>query len=84
MIVNVGTCNKEKKVSPESLVQENVSTLQDMKVNPSKAKVAFSRILNRNDNLDLELNKNVLKRNTLLEKLLLSRRHFINIDNIRY
>ena len=58
-------------------------TLRYVKAKLPKAQVAFSSILKRND--DLELNAKVLKTNQLLEeKLLLSGLDFINNDNIRY
>ena len=83
VIVHAGTCNIRKQTNPEKLAEEIVSTLRDVKAKLPKAQVAFSSILKRND--DLELNAKVLKTNQLLEeKLLLSRLDFINNDNIRY
>lgn len=83
VIVHAGTCNIRKQTNPENLAEEIVSTLRDVKAKLPKAQVAFSSILKRND--DLELNAKVLKTNQLLEeKLLLSGLDFINNDNIRY
>ena len=65
------------------LAEEIVSILCDVKAKQPRAQVAFSSILERNENL--ELNEKVLKTNQLLEeKLLLSELDFINSDNIRY
>eukprot|EP00112_Aurelia_sp_Birch-Aquarium-sp1_P012392 Seg2607.2 transcript_id=Seg2607.2/GoldUCD/mRNA.D3Y31 product="hypothetical protein" protein_id=Seg2607.2/GoldUCD/D3Y31 len=83
VIVHEGTCNIRKQTNPENLAEEIVSTLRDVKSKLPKAQVAFSSILKRND--DLELNAKVIKTNQLLEeKLLLSGLDFINNDNIRY
>ena len=82
-IVHAGTCNIRKQANPEKLAEEIVSSLRDVKAKLPKAQVAFSSILKRND--DRELNAKVLKTNQLLEeKLLLSALDFINNDNIGY
>ena len=52
--VHAGTCNIRKQTNPEKLAEEIVSTLRDVKAKLPKAQVAFSSILKRND--DLELN----------------------------
>ena len=83
VIVHAGTCNIQQQTNPENLAEEITSTLRSVKVNLPKAQVAFSSILKRND--DLELNAKVLKTNKLLEeKLLLCGIDFISNDNIRY
>ncbi len=82
-IIHAGTCNIRKQTNPEKLSDEIVSTLKDIKAKLPKAQVAFSSILKRND--DLELNARVRKTNQLLqEKLLFSGLDYIDNDNIRY
>ena len=83
VIIHAGTCNIRKQTNPESLADEIVSTLCEVKRKVPRSQVAFSSILKRND--DLELNAKVIKTNKLLEeKLLLSGLDFINNDNLRY
>ena len=83
IIVHAGTCNIRKQTIPDDLAEGIVSTLRDVKSKLPKAQIAFSSILKRKD--DLELNAIVIKTNQLLEeKLLLSGLDFINNENIRY
>ena len=60
VIVHAGTCNIRKQTNPEKSAEEIVSTLRDVKAKLPRAQVAFSTILKRND--DLELNARCLKR----------------------
>ena len=83
VIIHAGTCNIRKQTNPEKLADEIVSTLKEVKEKLPKAQIAFSSILKRND--DMELNARVLKTNQLLqEKLLFSGLDYIDNDNIRY
>ena len=83
VIIHAGTCNIRKQTNPEKLSDEIVSTLKGIKAKLPKAQVAYSSILKRND--DLELNARVLKTNQMLqEKLLFSGLDYIDNDNIRY
>ena len=69
VIVHAGTCNIRKQTTPDGLAEEIVSALRDMKSKLPKAHIAFSSILKRKD--DLELNAKVIKTNQLLEEKLL-------------
>ena len=83
VIVHAGTCNIRKQTIPEDFADEIVSALRDVKTKLPKAQIAFSSILNRKD--DLELDAAVMKTNQLLEeKLILNGLDFINNENIRY
>ena len=82
-MVHAGTCNIRKQTIPEDLEDEIVSALRDVKTKLPRVQIAFSNILKRKD--DLELNENVIKINQLSEeKLLLNGLDFINNENIRY
>eukprot|EP00794_Sanderia_malayensis_P008603 gene8603-9531_t len=59
VIIHAGTCNIKKQTNPENLADEIVSTLCEVKRKIPKSQVAFSSILKRND--DLELNAKVIK-----------------------
>ena len=81
--VHAGTCNTRKQTNPDELADEIVSTLCVIKSRFPKMQVAFSSILKRTD--DLELNSKVPATNKILEeKLLLSRLDFIDNSNLRY
>ena len=83
IIVHAGTCNIRKQTDPDELSDEIVSTLRVIKSRFPKIQIAFSSILKRND--DLELNSKVLATNKLLEeKVLLSGLDFIDNSNLRY
>ena len=83
VIIHAGTCNIRKQTNPEKLADEIVSTLKEVKEKLPKAKIAFSNILKRND--DLQLNARVLKTNQLVQgKLLFSGLDYIYNDNISY
>ena len=83
VIVHAGTCNIKKQTDPEKLADEIVSTLRDIKSSCPRAQVAFSSIIKRND--DLELNAKVIKTNQILEeKLLFSGLDYVNNDNVKY
>ena len=71
VIVHAGTCNLKKQSDPEELADEIVSTLRDIKSKGNKAQVAFSGIIKRKD--DLELNAKAIKTNEIIvEKLMYS------------
>ena len=57
VIVHAGTSNIRKQANPNEPAEEIVSTLRDVKLMLPKAQIAFSSILKRND--DLELNVKV-------------------------
>ena len=83
IIVHAGTCNIRKQTDPDELSDEIVSTLRAIKSRFPKMQIAFSSILKRTDNL--ELNSKVLATNKILEeKLLLSGLDFIDNSNLRY
>ena len=65
-MVHAGTCNIRKQTIPEDLEDEIVSALRDVKTKLPRAQIAFSNILKRKD--DLELNANVIKINQLSEE----------------
>ena len=84
VIVHVGTCNLKKQSNPEELADEILSTLRYIKSNGNKAQVAFSGIIKRKD--DLELNAKAIKTNEIIvEKLMFfSGFDFIDNNQIRY
>ena len=84
VIVHAGTCNLKKQSDPEELADEIVSTLRYIKSNGNKAQVAFSGIIKRKD--DLELNAKAIKTNEIIvEKLMFfSGFDFIDNNQIRY
>ena len=63
VIVHDGTCNLKKQSNPEELADEIVSTLRHIKSNGNKAQVAFTGIIKRKD--DLELNAKAIKTNEM-------------------
>ena len=83
VIVHAGTCNLKKQSDPEELADEIVSTLRDLKSKGNKAQVAFSGIIKRKD--DLELNAKAIKTNEIIvEKLMYSGFDFIDNNQIKY
>ena len=83
VIVHAGTCNLKKQSDPEELADEIVSTLLHIKSNGNKAQVAFSGIIKRKD--DLELNAKAIKTNEIIvEKLMYSGFDFIDNNQIKY
>ena len=83
VIVHADTCNLKKQSDPEELANEIASTLRDINSKGNKAQVAFSGIIKRKD--DLELNAKAIKINeVIVEKLMYSGFDFIDNNQIKY
>ena len=64
VIVHADTCNQKKESDPEELASEIVSTMSHIKSSCNKTQIAFSGIIKRKD--DLELNAKAIKTNELV------------------
>ena len=84
VIVHAGTCNLKRQSDPEELADEIVSTLRHIKSNGDKAQVAFSGIIKRKDDLELNAKKAIKTNEIIVEKLMYSGFHFIDNNQIKY
>ena len=83
LIVHAGTCNMKNESDPEELAIEIVSTLNLIQTSCNTTQIAFSGIIKRKD--DLELNAKAIKTNELVvEKLMYSGFDFIDNNQIKY
>ena len=82
VIIHAGTCNLKKQSDPEELACKIVSTLSHIQSSCNKAQVAFSGIIKRKD--DLELNTKAIKTNEIVVEKLMYGFDFIDNNKIKY